>query len=227
MDPKNTAQPKPDRRRNRLPDTRLAELLDIAASVFIQDGYQAASLNEIARRANASKPTLYARFPSKEALFLAVIDRRMQSIAERVTQFSSASPVAEGLRTFAYGLLRFALSPDQISLVRMISMEAERYPELARRYYERGPKRGEQALSAYCKEQITLGRLRAANTLSMARQFINLIAGSPVRWFVLGFDSEPLTEQALETHVDDAIQLWLSAYGAQTQDAPPSGTPNR
>lgn len=196
-----------------MPEARLAELLDIAATVFIRDGYQAASLNEIARLANSSKPTLYARFPSKEALFLAVIERRMQSISEQVTQFSPTAPVSETLEAFGYGLLKFGLSGDQVALIRMISMEAQRYPALARRYYESGPKRGEQALAGYCAEQIKRGRLKQSDPLFMARQFINLIAGSPVRWFVLGFDTESLSEETLRAHVDGTIHLWLAAYG--------------
>lgn len=204
---------KPRTRRKRLPEARLAELLDIAATVFIRDGYQAASLNEIARLANSSKPTLYARFPSKESLFLAVIERRMQSISEQVTHFSPAAPIPEVLRTFSYGLLEFGLSGDQVALIRMISMEAQRYPELARRYYECGPKRGEEALGNYCAEQIGAGRLKQGHPVSMSRQFINLIVGSPVRWFVLGFDAEPLSAEALHAHVEEAIHLWLAAYG--------------
>ena len=49
--------------------------------------------------------------------------------------------------------------------------------------------------------------------MSMARQFINLIAGSPFRWFVLGFDAEPLTKHALHRHVNEAVDMWLAAYG--------------
>lgn len=185
--------------------------------MFIRDGYQAASLNEIASLANASKPTLYARFPSKQALFLAVIERRMQAISEQVTHFSPTAPVADALRTFSHGLLTFALSGDQVALIRMISMEAVRYPELARRYYESGPKRGEEALAQYCTQQIKQGRLRKADPLSMARQFINLIAGSPVRWFVLGFDSEPLTKRDLDSHVNQALCMWLATYATPAE----------
>ncbi|HTF70452.1 MAG TPA: helix-turn-helix domain-containing protein [Edaphobacter sp.] len=65
-----TAKPLEERVRGRLDEDRLAELLDIAAEVFITKGFEAASTNEIAKRSNSSKGTFYSRFPTKEDLFL-------------------------------------------------------------------------------------------------------------------------------------------------------------
>src|SRR6202167_2392165 len=50
-------------------------ILDAAGRVFLERGFQGASVDEIADAASAGKPTIYARFPSKKALFAAVIDR--------------------------------------------------------------------------------------------------------------------------------------------------------
>lgn len=198
--------------RKRLQDERIAELLDIAAGVFISDGFAAASTNKIARLANASKTTFYSRFPTKEDLFLAVIERRMTGVFEQVAQFPEGNTLEDTLKTFCHGLLRTALSPDQISLIRMISMESERYPELARRFYENGPKRGEDALAAYLSGQIKLARLRNEDSLVMAQQLMSLVTGSPVRWFVLGFSAEPLSESAERKHVDGVVGLFLRGY---------------
>src|ERR1700733_11868164 len=50
-------------------------ILDAAGRVFLEHGFQGASVDEIAEVASAGKPTIYARFPSKQALFSAVIER--------------------------------------------------------------------------------------------------------------------------------------------------------
>lgn len=201
------------RTRKRLQDERIAELLDVAAEVFLADGFAAASTNEIARRARASKTTFYSRFPTKEDLFLAVIARRMTKVFERVTGFPE-HPTLEGtLRQFGTNLLTIALSPEQRSLIRMVSMESERYPELASQYYESGPKRAEEALAGYLAHLIDLGRLRKEDPLMMARHFMSLITGSPVRWFVLGFDATPLSKRAVREHVGGIVQLFSRAYG--------------
>jgi TetR/AcrR family transcriptional regulator, mexJK operon transcriptional repressor len=117
------------------------------------------------------------------------------------------------LRKFSANLVRIALSPEQISLVRMISMESGRYPELARRFYEKGPKRGEESLAAYFAKHIESGELRKADALMMSRNFLSLVTGSSVRWFVLGFESEPLTERAIKEHIAGVVDLFLRAYG--------------
>jgi TetR/AcrR family transcriptional repressor of mexJK operon len=203
----------PPRTRKRLQDERIAELLDVAAEVFIAEGFTAASTNEMARRARASKTTFYSRFPTKEELFLAVIARRMTRIFEQVTELPEKSTLKGALRQFGRNLLTIALSPEQISLIRMVSMESGRYPLLARQYYESGPKRAEEVLAIYLAGKIRSGHLREGDSLMMARQFMNLVTGSPVRWFVLGFETEPLSDQALQTHIDGVISLFSRAYG--------------
>jgi TetR/AcrR family transcriptional regulator, mexJK operon transcriptional repressor len=191
----------------------MAELLDVAAEVFITDGFAAASTNKIASLAGASKNTFYSRFPTKEALFLAVIERRMTKVFEQVAYFPDSASIEQSLRLFGVNLLRIALSPEQIALVRLISMESVRYPELARRFYDNGPKRGEESLARYLADQIKAGNLRDEVPLMMARHFMSLVTGSPVRWFVLGLNTKPLTERSLTKHIDGVISLFLRAYG--------------
>jgi len=67
--------------RSRLPrDERRAQLLSAALESFTTSGYHAASMDEIAERANVSKPVLYQHFPSKLDLYLAVLDLHIDSL---------------------------------------------------------------------------------------------------------------------------------------------------
>jgi TetR/AcrR family transcriptional regulator, mexJK operon transcriptional repressor len=136
----------------------------------------------------------------------------MASVFEQVAIFPERQTVKSSLEQFCANLLRIALSPQQISLIRMIIMESSRYPALATRFYENGPKRGERALATYLSQEIARGLLRQEDPLVMARQLINLITGSPVRWFVLGFDPAPMGKRALQKHIDETVSLFLSAY---------------
>lgn len=156
--------------------------------------------------------------PTKQDLFLAVIERRMTQVFEKVAKFPACETLEKTLRTFSLNLLQVALSEQQISLIRMISMESARYPELARRFYENGPKRGEEALAAYMASRIETGELMGDDSLSMARHLMSLLTGSPVRWFVLGLDTEPVSERSMKKHIDAVIQLFLRAYGATGKD---------
>jgi len=200
--------------RARLDEERLTELLDVAAEVFISEGFSAASTNEIARRANSSKTTFYSRFPTKEQLFLAVIKRRVTGIFQQVADsLPEGPPIEETLRNFGSALIRFAVSKEQLALVRVISMESAKFPELGKRFYELGPKRGEQALAAYLTKQAEKGRLSNEDTRQMAEHFISMITGGRVRWFVLGFDPSSVPKSALQKHLNSAIQVFMRAYG--------------
>jgi TetR/AcrR family transcriptional repressor of mexJK operon len=203
--------------RKRLSDERMTELLEIAAQIFIAEGFAVASIDEIARRAKASKSTFYSRFPTKQDLFLAVIERRMTGIFGAVVKFSKDQSIDTTLQEFAANLLTIALSPDQIALIRLVNMESTKYPALAARYYEYGPKPAERALALYLSHQISKGLLREEDPITMARQLMNLITGSPVRWFVLGFDSQTMTETMVQRHIHDNVQMFLRAY-AVTKD---------
>jgi TetR/AcrR family transcriptional regulator, mexJK operon transcriptional repressor len=209
-----TTQRKRKPLRARLDEERLTELLDVAAEVFISEGFSAASTNEIARRANSSKTTFYSRFPTKEQLFLAVIERRMNDIFRQVAaSLPEEPPVEETLRNFGSALIAFVLSKEQVALVRMVSMESARFPELGKRFYELGPKRGEEVLAAYLTKQAEKGRLLNEDTRQMAQHFASLVTGGPVRWFVFGFDRSSLPKSALQKHLNSAIQAFMRAYG--------------
>ena len=207
-------KPKPRPIRARLDEERLTEILDVATEVFVSEGFSAASTNEIARRANSSKTTFYSRFPTKEQLFLAVIERRMTGIFSQVAaSLPEEPPIEDTLRNFGAALMRLALSKDQVALLRVVSMESAKFPELGKRFYELGPRRGEEALAAYLKKQAQKGRLSNEDTRQMAEHFISLLTGGPVRWFVFGFDPSPLSKSALGKHLNSAIQAFMRAYG--------------
>jgi TetR/AcrR family transcriptional regulator, mexJK operon transcriptional repressor len=211
---------KPRPVRARLAEERLTELLDVAAEVFISEGFSAASTNEIARRANSSKTTFYSRFPTKEKLFLAVIERRMtRKLQEAAAGLPDEPPVAETLRNYAAALIRAALSKEHLALVRVISMESVNFPELGKRFYELGPKRGEAMLAAYFAKQIEKGRLSDDDTRQMAEHFLSLITGGPIRWFVLALTPADLPKNALQKHINAAIETFMRAYGRNSTAA--------
>lgn len=200
--------------RKRLEDDRLEELLDIAAEVFLSEGFKGASTNTIARRANASKATFYSRFPSKEDLFLAVIEHRMERIVGGVTPvLSTDAPPGIALYDFGSKLVRTALTREQIAFVRLIEREAERFPKLAERFFEVGPRRGQKVLADYMRQSSKRGYLRLESPERMAEHFISLVTGGDVRWFTLGLRSKP-SPKRLGDHVRAALQTFLRAYGS-------------
>ena len=199
----------------RLDEDRVAELLDIATEVFMEHGFEGASTNEIAKRANCSKTTLYCRFPTKQELFIAVLERRMEAMFKELeSALPVDAPLEETLMEFGARVLRIALSEEKIRLQRVVSMEAERFPELAARYFELGPDRGCERLSLYFCEQIKRGRLINEDPDLMAEHLISLLTGGPVTWRMLGLrnDSDP-KDQGIRLQA--AMRVFLRAYSVK------------
>lgn len=197
----------------RLDENRVAELLDIATEVFIQHGFEGASTNEIARRANCSKTTFYSRFPTKEKLFLAVLERRMEYVfREYALAFPMDAPLESTLKEYAARLLQLVMSERQLALMRVVSMESPRFPALGERFYEVGPGRGVAYLAAYLTEQVKRGRLLKEDPATMAQHLISLITGGQVRWAVLGLFRRKMSAKEKQLHIDAVVRVFLRAY---------------
>ncbi len=188
------------------------KLLDVASQVFLEQGYEAASTNEIAKRAKASKQTFYVRFQTKEQLFLAVIDYRTSKLSEQFSLlFSKSDPVRQVLVEVARTLLSVILSKEHIALLRLVYMEAPHFPNAAKLLVERGPDRGTDMLADYLKTQAKLGSLQATEPLLAAQQFSGLVVGDLVHRALLGF-ANPKLKNLLETRVETSVDAFLKIY---------------
>src|SRR5580704_6960412 len=128
-------------------------ILDAARKVFLERGFAAASIDEIAEVARSGKPTIYARFSGKEALFKAVV---MRSVAANVAHFDSYTPtganIEERLESIAATVLEWILLSDSIGLLRVAIAEAPRFPDLASSVYAMARERGGQAVARLLAE---------------------------------------------------------------------------
>src|ERR1700756_2888024 len=85
-------------------------ILDAARQVFLERGFEGASIEEIADTARSGKPTIYARFPNKEALFAAVVMRSILSrIEELKAEVPSGDTIEERLTKMAVAILEWVL----------------------------------------------------------------------------------------------------------------------
>ena len=82
-------------------------MLDVAARVFGERGYHAASMDEIARACGVTKPMLYAYFGSKDGLFLATVDRTGKALVAAVDQLLGEPDAPRRLRLGVDVILEF------------------------------------------------------------------------------------------------------------------------
>ena len=112
-------------------------ILWVAKDVFLEMGFERASMDEVARRAETSKRSLYAHFESKEKLFLAVIGLVRGLFLSRLKMPGDYSEKpAEALITFCGRYLEILLYEASIQMIRVSMAETARFPEGAAQYFD-------------------------------------------------------------------------------------------
>lgn len=155
------------------PDPKEDKILAAAADAFLEFGYSGTSMDVVAHRARASKTTLYSRFPSKESLFFAMISGHcVKSGMDLDVDELVRWPPAAALQHIGRRFLDLILSPQAIRLEQIVTGEAPRFPEVARIFYEAGPRRVTTAVAKYFAEARARGLLEFEDAEFAARQFL-------------------------------------------------------
>ena len=115
------------------------QILDGARRVFLADGFDGASMNDIARVAGVSKGTLYVYFDSKEALFEALIREDRKQQAEQLVFCGEPGDARECLSGFGRRLVEMMTRPEMIAHLRIVIAATGKFPSLGRAFYESGP----------------------------------------------------------------------------------------
>jgi AcrR family transcriptional regulator len=189
-------------------------ILDAAAKVFLERGFEGASVEEIADVARAGKPTIYARFPGKEALFAAVMARKVRettSSHERI--LPTGATIEERLASIAMAILRNVLVADTVGLIRAAVAEARRFPDLAASVHRMGRERGTEAVAQLLgelPESDQLPAFAADRRAATARHFIDLVL---LPMLIRALFGEHLTGLCAEIgpHVARTVAFFLAA----------------
>jgi TetR/AcrR family transcriptional regulator, mexJK operon transcriptional repressor len=117
-----------------------AAILEGAKTVFLRDGFGAATMDDVAASAGVGKQTVYRHFGSKEALFLGLVQSMCASaITATVPAHPTNRPIKDELRALGQLLAKSLIAPDSLALYRAIVAEAGRLPVLGAIFYQHGP----------------------------------------------------------------------------------------
>jgi len=194
--------------RRRLTEADRARVLrEAAEAVFLRDGYAAAHMDEVARVAGMSKRTLYQHYPSKEALFEAVMQDCLCPIGIDPAP-EGAPDLAAALRDMLSSVMRRLFEPRQIAIFRLVIAEVKRSPELADAFHRAGPGRGAGSLERRLALEIERGRLRLHDARGAARMLFGMTLGAAHMWLLLGLRDAP-DAAAMEQVIADAVEVFL------------------
>lgn len=193
-------------------------ILEAATELFLREGYQGTSMDQVASLAAVSKQTVYKHFAGKEQLFAAILhritDRASEFIDTVIPALQQTTDLETDLRQFARRYLTTVLQPPVLQLRRLIIGEASRLPKLAGDYYQSVPEHTLAALSACFRELTERGLLRMEDPRLAASHFAFLILGESLDRAMFQGHNESILETALERLADAGVDVFLAAYGA-------------
>src|SRR3954451_11623747 len=154
------------------------QILDGARKVFMDLGFDAASMNEIARSAGVSKGTLYVYFADKIRLFEAILENEAREQGKVAFNLDPARDVETTLREFGQAYMALLCRPGGGSWIRTVMAIAERMPEVGRRYYANVLEKMINLLADYLRAHVATGDLSIDDCQLAASQFMEVCKAS-------------------------------------------------
>ena len=189
------------------------QVLEGARKVFMADGFEGASVDDIAREAEVSKATLYSYFPDKRLLFMEVANqecsRQSKAAVDNIDMNAAPRDVlAQAGRHF----LRFITSKFGQQVFRICVAESDRFPEIGRAFYQSGPARMRAEMAEYFTEAMSRGELRIDDLALAADQFGELCKADIWPRLMFGV-IDGVDASDIDRVVDGAVETFMARYG--------------
>jgi AcrR family transcriptional regulator len=197
-------------------EERRESILDAAGKVFFEQGFSGASVDSMIEIVGGSKRTIYAEFGNKEGLFTALVNRSADNaIGDLAGDLSESRDIRETMIRFGKRLLETYQTEDLMGIYRIILLEAERFPDLARTVYEKGAGRASKNLADALKRAKSQGDISVADVTAVANHFVGMMRGNEYLRVVLGLRGKIAGGEA-DAFVKSAVDLCM--YGMVAPD---------
>jgi AcrR family transcriptional regulator len=193
--------------------TKRRQILAGASKVFMDLGFDGASMGEIARAAGVSKGTLYVYFADKNRLFEAIVEREVFEQRKLEFDFDPERDVATTLGEFGQAYIELLCRPGGGSAIRTVMAIAERMPEVGRRFYEQVLDKTINRLAAYLEARVAAKDLAIDDCQLAASQYMMMCQASLFLPFVFQAAPPPSPERVALV-VESARRMFLAAYQA-------------
>ena len=188
------------------------QIMDGARLVFLEQGFDAASMGEIARRAGVSKGTLYVYFKSKEDLFETIFEEESRAQVERIFSLDPEDHNVESVLTaLGRAHIKYLCQPERLCPLRTVLGIAVRMPEVGRRFYDAGPATGIAGVRAYLEAQVAAGILQIEDSEIAAAQLIDAFQSTLFKPMMFANAAAPEDER-IDHVVRIAVSTFLAAY---------------
>jgi len=199
-------------------EERRQAIIEKAGEVFREEGFERASMSEIAARVGGSKATLYSYFKSKEELFVAVMKGSVD-VANVYSPFADPSlpkvSSFEELREIlvAYGLhyIRLQTSDNSLAVRRSLIAHGDR-SDLGKTAFESGPLQNYMMVAAFLERMMREGYLRQEVPWTALGHLIHLLESGLILPRLIGV-IKAITPEMINESVPRAVDVFLRGYG--------------
>ena len=192
-------------------------MLSIARRMFIARGYRGTTMDAVAAQAHISKQSLYRDYPSKDALYAAVVrdwvDRGYDAMRPHTATLATSRQARQGLLGFARVLQTGLLSPPVLQMRTLIAAEAHRFPDVAADYVTRSWTRNIHMLAEALGVLAARGLLRIDDPDLAAEQLTWLVVAAPLNRLTLQAGAHPYREGELQAVAIQGVATFMSRYG--------------
>ena len=211
-------QPKQDRRWTRRKEARPAELMSAALDLFVERGFAATRLDEVAARAGVSKGTLYLYFSSKEELFKAVIRSGIVPLIERGERLLNdhRGTSAELLREIVFNWWASVGTTQLGGIPKLMFSECRNFPEIGKFYYEEVISRGHLLVQSVLERGMKSGEFRPMDANYAMRMIL-----APLVYLLLwrhSFDFCDSKRVDPEKYLDQHLDMVVNGLGPDVRE---------
>ncbi|WP_127088489.1 TetR/AcrR family transcriptional regulator [Aquabacter cavernae] len=190
------------------------QILAGAREVFLDRGFDAASMGDISRAAGVSKGTLYVYFKDKVDLFTALVQTQCNETAECTFAMDARGDIVEVLGKVGHSYVAMMVRPENIATLRIVIGAAGKFPQIGKEFFEAGPRQGARRLAAFLRSKVEEGALdiAEADLESAANQFLALCKEAVAMPILVGAAAPPDAEHT-DRVVRRAVSFFLKVYG--------------
>ena len=193
-----------------------AAILVAASRLFLDLGFERATVERIAAAAGVSKLTVYSHFADKEGLFVALIGAKCDEHFE-AREFVELAPLGarEALLRIATSFLNLMFHADIIALHRVLMTSASAETHMNEVFWDAGPTPTLAALVRLLKRFDAEGQLSVDTPARAADQFFSMLKGTEHLRVLLNVGQTP-SARALQALAEDTVAMFLRAYAPPT-----------
>lgn len=200
----------------RVAGEKRALIVAAATALFLELGYDRTSLARIAERSGVSRATLFKQFPTKAALFDAIVTESWSTAGEEGPP--PAGNVADGLGILGRRYAELLGRPRMSDLFRIVIAELPRFPELAQAQFSRGKMPYFESVRSYLQAEHEAGTVRVDDVDLAATQFLGMISNY-VFWPTLLVPGWAVSAERVAEVVDEAVRTAVARYAVTGSEA--------